>query len=54
MLGVLESNHENVLDAVHGLQEQLREIESALVTEDYGKLKQLLNAAQHNYSALIP
>ena len=37
MLGVLQSNRENVLDALHELQNQLTEIESALSNEDFQK-----------------
>ncbi len=37
MLGVLQSNRENVLDALHELQNQLAEIESALSNEDFQK-----------------
>jgi prephenate dehydrogenase len=54
MLGVLESNRENVLQAVHGLQEQLAGFESALAADDYSKLELLLSEAQHRYSSLIP
>ncbi len=49
MLGVLQSNRENVLNALHGMQSQLVEIESALSSEDFVKLEFLLNEAQSKY-----
>ena len=52
MLGVLQSNRENVLNALHGMQNQLAEIESALSAGDFEKLKTLLNEAQSSYHAL--
>ena len=52
MLGVLQSNRENVLNALHGMQNQLAEIESALSAGDFAKLETLLNEAQSSYHAL--
>ena len=52
MLGVLQSNRENVLNALHDLQNQLAEIESVLSSEDYPKLESILNKAQNKYQAL--
>ncbi len=49
MLGVLQSNRENVLNALHGLQDQLSEMESALTAEDFSKLETILNKAQKQY-----
>lgn len=49
MLGVLQSNRENVLNALHGLQSQLAEIESSLSSNDFSKLESLLNQAQGKY-----
>ena len=49
MLGVLQSNRENVLNALHGMQNQLTEIESALTLEDFSKLESILNEAQSKY-----
>jgi prephenate dehydrogenase len=46
MLGVLQSNRENVLTALHSLQSQLAEIESSLSSNDFSKLESLLNQAQ--------
>jgi prephenate dehydrogenase len=51
MLGVLQSNRENVLNALHEMQIQLAEIESALSSEDFNKLESILNEAQNKYQA---
>jgi prephenate dehydrogenase len=52
MLGVLQSNRENVLNAIHGLQDQLVEIESALTSENFSKLELILNQSRAAYQAL--
>ena len=52
MLGVLQSNRENVLNALHGLQDELTKVESALNAEDYSQLESILNQAQSKYQAL--
>ena len=52
MLGVLQSNRENVLNALRGMQSQLAEIEAALSAEDFAKLESLLNEAQTKYYSL--
>jgi prephenate dehydrogenase len=49
MLGVLDSNRENVLHALHDLQGRLTELESALGSEDLSKLESLLKQAQTKY-----
>lgn len=49
MLGVLQSNRENVLNVLHGMQSQLAEIESALSSSDFSKLESILNEAQSKY-----
>ncbi len=51
MLGVLQSNRENVLNALHGMQSQLAQIEAALSSEDFAKLESLLNEAQAKYQS---
>ena len=51
MLGVLQTNRENVLSALRGVQNQLLEIESALSMNDFSKLESILNAAQSKYQA---
>ena len=53
MLGVLESNRENILRAVHGLQGKLAEIESTLAAPDFSRLESLLSEAEDKYRALL-
>lgn len=53
MLGVLQSNQENVLTALRGLQNQLAEIESYLSANDFLKLESILNEAQKKYQEFI-
>lgn len=52
MLGVLQSNRENVLNALRGMQSQLAEIESSLSTNDFSKLESILNEARSTYQSL--
>jgi prephenate dehydrogenase len=52
MLGVLQSNRENVLNALHEFQSRLAEIEFALCSNDCVKLENLLNEAQKKYQFL--
>ena len=52
MLGVLQSNRENVLNALHELQSQLTEIESALSSGDFTKLESILNESRSTYQTL--
>ena len=49
MLGVLQSNRENVLNALRGMQAELAQIESALSAGDFDKLESLLDEAQNKY-----
>jgi prephenate dehydrogenase len=53
MLGVLQSNSENVLNSLHKMQTQLAEIESALSLKDFKKLETILNEAQVRYQEFI-
>ena len=53
MLGVLQSNRENVLNALHGLQNQLNEIETMLASKDFSKLETTLNQAQNKYHTFV-
>jgi len=52
MLGVLQTNRENVLNSLHGLQNRLAELESALASGDFLKLESILNDAQSKYRSL--
>ncbi|MGZ6316803.1 MAG: prephenate dehydrogenase [Anaerolineales bacterium] len=51
MLGVLESNKDNVLDALHRLQSHLAALETALAADDPSRLESILNDAQSKYRA---
>jgi prephenate dehydrogenase len=53
MLGVLQTNRENVLNALRQMQGQIAEIESALSSEDFVKLETVLNKAQSKYQTFI-
>ncbi len=53
MLGVLQSNRENVLSALHQFQDTLARIESALSSEAMPQLEQLLDAARARYGELV-
>ena len=51
MLGVLQSNRENVLNALRGMQTQLAEIESSLASGNFSNLESMLNEAQAKYQS---
>lgn len=53
MLGVLLANRDNVMAALHRLQAQLAEIESALQEDDPTQLKSILDTAQNQFKSLI-
>ncbi len=53
MLGVLLSNRDKVTDALHSLQDQLSNIESALEENDSSQLKTILDTAQDQFQSLI-
>ena len=53
MLGVLQSNRENVLNVLHGLQKEISGIESALASEDFLQLETILDRSRSNYQTLI-
>lgn len=53
MLGVLQSNCENVLNALHGFQNELANLESALSSNDLTELETILKEAQSKYQTLI-
>jgi len=49
MLGVLQTNRENVLNTLRELQAKLAEIESSLSEEDFKKLEAILHEAQNKH-----
>jgi prephenate dehydrogenase len=53
MLGVLQTNRENVLTMLQCMQNRLSEIETALSMSDFSKLEALLNEAQSKYETLM-
>lgn len=53
MLGVLQSNRDNVLEALGQLQEQVARIKFALMSNDADQIKSILDAARVCYQELI-
>ncbi len=53
MLGVLQSNRENVLDALHSLQSELSRMEQTLAAEQDDVLVEVLNESRSKYHALV-
>ncbi len=53
MLGVLESNIDNILQAVHEFQNRLAEIESVLGKRDFSNLETLLDEARSRHEAFV-
>ena len=53
MMGVIQSNQENILNALRELQNKLSQIESVLSLEDFPKLESILNEAQTKYQEFI-
>jgi len=52
MLGVLQSNRENVLNALSEFQNHLSSVKSALENEDYSTLETVLNQSRSAYQTL--
>ncbi|HEX8991293.1 MAG TPA: prephenate dehydrogenase [Anaerolineales bacterium] len=53
MLGVLQSNRENVLQALHLLRAELTGIERALAEQDFPFLEKILDEARNKYRKLV-
>ena len=53
MLGVLQSNRENVLKSLQEFRASLDEIVSAMQSENYIRLESLLNHSRHAYLSLL-
>jgi prephenate dehydrogenase len=53
MLGVLQSNRDNVLDALGRLQEQIVALRSALIATDPAQLRSSLDIARSHYHQLV-
>ncbi|MEP0806171.1 MAG: prephenate dehydrogenase/arogenate dehydrogenase family protein [Chloroflexota bacterium] len=52
MMGVLQSNRDNLLSAIRTFRNLLDEIESVLENEDYAQLEEFLNQSRSSYSLL--
>ena len=53
MLGVLQSNRENILNALHHYQGQLSILESALISNDESAIESMLNSARSRYQGTV-
>jgi prephenate dehydrogenase len=53
MLGVLQSNRDHILEAIHGFQQQLTEIQTKLESGDAQTLTALLDQSRAAYQALV-
>ena len=53
MMGVLQSNRDNILLALRKFQKELASIETAMVTKDDFSLDAILNSAQSHYQSMI-
>ncbi len=53
MMGVLQSNRDNILNSIRSFQNSLVEIESALQNENYSQLEGILKRSRGSYHALI-
>ena len=53
MLGVIQSNRENILKALHHYQRQLSLLESAIISSDESALESILSSAQSRYQGLV-
>lgn len=53
MLGVIQSNRENILKALHQYQHQLSLLESALLSSDESALESILGSAQSRYQGMV-
>ena len=53
MLGVLQSNRDEILQALSRLQSQLSEMERALFENDTAKLNGFLDQARQHYQTLV-
>lgn len=53
MLGVIQTNYDNVLNALAVIQTQLKDIETILLSEDYKSLEDYLNQARDRYHEMV-
>ena len=53
MMGILESNRDNVLNAIQSFRNSLDDIESALQNENYAELENLLDQSRSSYHLVV-
>jgi prephenate dehydrogenase len=53
MLGILQSNRQNVLNALSVFQQQLSEIQTKLAGGDFQALEDILNRSRSAYQSLV-
>lgn len=53
MMGVMQTNRENILTAIHSLQAQLDTLELQLSTSDFASLESTLDEAQNHYHRFL-
>jgi len=52
MLSIIQSNGDNILQVLHGLQAELTKLESALTNNDLAQIESILAAAREKYQTL--
>ena len=52
-MGILQSNRENILNAVHTFRIALDQLETALQNESYLQLELILNQSHSAYQSLV-
>jgi prephenate dehydrogenase len=52
-LGILQSNRENILEALSSFQQQLREIETKLAAGDFSTLESIFDHSRSTYHSLL-
>ena len=53
-MGILQSNRENILNAIQTFRKSLDLIESALHNENHMQLERILNQSRSAYQSLVP
>jgi prephenate dehydrogenase len=53
MLGVLQSNHDNLVDALDRLQNQITALKSTILAGDFNSLQTTLDTARAHYHQLV-
>lgn len=53
MMGVLQTNRDNILNALKSVQEELERLSTALINNDYESIQASLESARENYKCLL-